>query len=210
MPLRLDPASHSYYLGRNRLPGVTEVLTTCRVIDSTWWSDSARERGKAVHEALHFYDEKDLDQNTVDPAIRPYLDAYEKFLADSGAEVLASEHMVHSRVFGYAGTLDRVLRLNKRAVLVDIKTGARPLWVGMQVAAYRRAAQENGLDTFAGFCLQLDAKGNYRLHRESEADLADFLEILKVFWRIHGQTYAAPGGIRPGGAPDPGKTAARE
>lgn len=55
---------------------------------------------------------------------KPFVDQWLKFLADTGAEVVAQELIVVNTVIGYGGTADLILK-NKAAehVLLDIKTG---------------------------------------------------------------------------------------
>lgn len=55
---------------------------------------------------------------------RPYVTQWQKFLEDTGAEVVAQERIVVNTVVGYGGTADLILR-NRQGehVLLDIKTG---------------------------------------------------------------------------------------
>jgi hypothetical protein len=44
--------------------------------------------------------------------------------------------MVYNEKLNYAGTLDRVIRMGDRTVLLDLKTGSKCRWHQLQVAAY--------------------------------------------------------------------------
>lgn len=143
--LSFDEGGHVYrYKGEAR-PSVTQVLDDNRLradLSSVPAAalERARQRGVAVHLATHFDDEGTLDEATVDPVIWPYVQAWRAFKIARGVEIVEMERrMIHSTL-GYAGTLDRVARVNlgrRRAdVVLDIKTGDQT-GVAFQLAAYK-------------------------------------------------------------------------
>lgn len=77
---------------------------------------------------------------TVSPDEFPYVDAYRDFVFRFRPTFLASEEMVCSLKYGYAGTLDAIARIGDETWLLDIKTGAG-IYVeaGLQLAAYGSA-----------------------------------------------------------------------
>lgn len=114
--------------------------------------DEAGDRGSRVHEAaeqLALFGEG----ATVDEDIAELVDRYRRWHAYYRPEYLATEMTVISRKWGYAGTLDGILRfpadsplpaklkhLADRAVLKDTKTGKHiGIPEGWQVNAYARA-----------------------------------------------------------------------
>lgn len=177
--LRFDPEEHRYFLGKNELPGVTRVLKSAGLVDDTWFTEYSRIRGKHIHDAIQLHNERDLDEKTLDPRIRPYLDAYRDFLKESHLRVYLSERQVHSKLYGYAGTFDLYGLMGRRRALIDVKTGAMPRWVGLQLAGYRQAAIECGLQPVVRYSLQLRPDGEFRLREEKgRLDLAHFLTAL--------------------------------
>lgn len=114
--------------------------------------DSAADLGSIVH---GFLEAQILGQPTptYTDEQRPFIDAFDRFLADWQPEYEATELTVASVEHGYAGTLDAKLRLPRlpdeliaaghtagELVEVDYKTGKAVYpEVGMQLAAYRRA-----------------------------------------------------------------------
>lgn len=86
--------------------------------------ERARLRGQLYHKAAHFLGEGDLLKSSIDPKIAPFLEAKQKWIALSGARIVACEVKVESARWGYVGTLDSAAFLGGVRVLVDDKTGA--------------------------------------------------------------------------------------
>src|SRR5437764_459731 len=104
-----DPASHLYRVGGRAVPSVTQILAARGLYKGCeHCTEESRERGKAVHSAIHFLDEGDLDKATVDPRIEPYLRAYEKFMRECRVETLVNETALMSAKWGFAGRFDRL------------------------------------------------------------------------------------------------------
>lgn len=126
-------------------PHVTEILKRSGLVDTTWFSDEVRDRGTIVHEATEFLDQDDLDWESLeemeDPSILLRVRQYEKFKRDTGIEILKIELPVTHRL-GYVGRLDRVVILNARKGILDIKGTTESPWHGVQLAAYAACFNE--------------------------------------------------------------------
>lgn len=134
-----DPVEHEYYVGGIRRPGVTRTLMAEGLVDDTWYTPEGAERGRYVHKACHLWYKNDLDESTVDEVIGPYLEAFKKFVRQSGFEILESEIRLHSEVFDFCGTVDLigVFPDDPNFWILDIKTGLTvPSWTRLQTAAY--------------------------------------------------------------------------
>ena len=71
-----DPATHSYYRDGARIPGVTEVLREAGMLtDHSRTDPFYAERGTLVHEAIALDLRGELDEESVDQEIRPYLES---------------------------------------------------------------------------------------------------------------------------------------
>lgn len=139
--LQFDEQTHTYTVGGVRVPSVTEVLKPLQCFDGIAEEVLERKRdlGSRVHAATQFLDEDDLDESSIEPDVAPYLRAYTRFLAGTGARVVLNEQRVYSAL-GYAGTLDRLVEIKREQWLIDYKTCLSvPLSVGPQTAAYLRA-----------------------------------------------------------------------
>lgn len=140
--LRFDEAKHEYYVGDDRYPSVTEVLDPLAQLDGIPADvlAAAAAFGSHVHAACHLYNQGRLDEDGLDPALRPYLEGWKAWLHDFRASVVASEIRCYHPGLRYAGTADVVVRIGKRLYVLDLKTGQLvPRTVGPQLAAYREA-----------------------------------------------------------------------
>lgn len=191
--LEFDAVKHAYYVvdggSKKRAPSVTQIMQKTGIIDTRWYNDQAMIRGTYVHEACHYLDEDDLDVDGLSPDIAPYVHAYIDFKKNSGFIPKLIEQRVYSRTHGFAGTLDRIGILNGRMVLIDLKSGYMPGWVGIQTAAYQIAVTEmcllgelpKELLPTACFGLQLKKDGKYSLSKELSDPMnrQDFLAALR-------------------------------
>lgn len=193
--LAFDATTHTYRLGERVLPSVTQILRDAGVVDfsAPWFTPEVLERGSFVHQAIALDVEGALDEDTLDPALAPYLAGWRLFLAETGYEVERWETPVVDPVLGYAGTLDGILRgrdAGPRRLLIDIKRGFYPS-AGPQTAAYKRLALKfyRELVVFDRAVVELPGDGRYRFHRLTDpADEGLFLAALRIVnWRrAHG------------------------
>jgi len=92
-----DPVPHRYALDGERLPSVTQILQAADIINFSRVPQpillAARDRGAAVHQACHYYNEDDLDVEAFAdefPAYWPYLSAWITFRRESGFQIATS------------------------------------------------------------------------------------------------------------------------
>jgi hypothetical protein len=159
------------------LPRVTEILAAAGLAPDFGMVapavlEAARARGSAVHAAIeadHYGYATDLP-----PEGAPYLDAYRKFVAESGHEPLVSEFTVTHPAWQYVGHPDRVGWLCGKRVLLDWKcTDSIDLpYTGRQLTLYRLAWNTEHptepVDSIAA--LQLKGSATYRLHEIDHAE----------------------------------------
>lgn len=194
--LEFDPVAHIYRVNGKIVPNVTKVLDTT-LVDFSMVKPSdlefARVRGVAVHRACELYDRDDLNWDTLDPQIVPYLEAWIRFKKENDFIVLNNELKVYSPSYRYAGTLDRTGLLGGKGGshdLVDIKarTSMTPE-IGPQTAAYGNAFTElYRIKLNRRFSLQLLPDGHYRMREYNDpSDLSTFLSCLQIynFKRLH-------------------------
>lgn len=173
---RYIEAEHAYYLGSNRLPSVTRILRETgnapdfSAVDPAVL-ERARQRGIAVHAACQYLDEDDLDVASIAPEIAGYVEAYQRFLRESGARVIDTEQAVWHEA-GYAGRYDLRAWIGGCRWLIDRKaTATIGEHVGVQAAAYAEAnnamhAVDGSIGTVSEIAaLHLRRDGRYTLHR---------------------------------------------
>lgn len=180
--LVFDEAAHVYTLNGARVPGVTSILKP--LVNFAGIPEhvlaAKADLGRRVHTATEYDDDGDLDEASIEDDVAPYLEAYRRFRADTGAVVLANERRVYEPLFRYAGTLDRVFLIRRENWLVDLKTCfSVPVSAGPQTAAYHRALNDPSITRRAALRLRPD--GTYRLDPLANPDdWAIFMSCLTV------------------------------
>ena len=170
------------------LPRVTEILAATGLgFDPTGISapvlEAARLRGELVHagiEALVYgYEAPAL----TDPIAAPYLDAWRKFLAESGFKAERAEFEVAHPAWRYQGHPAVLGWLLGKRIILDAKTGDQT-GVAYQLAGYRAAwnAEHPTEPVEAIAAVKLNYDGRYRFH-EIEVPAAErvWLAAVTVF-----------------------------
>ena len=151
----------------DNIPRVTQIIKECGLYDFTDIPPEILQRaakfGSAVHKATELNDKGTIDMSTVNAPLMPYFDAWQLFLKDTSATPVGIELKVKSLIWGYEGTLDRVLRIDSKLYVCDIKATAKisPI-VAIQTMAYKIAYEEEFKDKVSGrICVQLLKTGKY-------------------------------------------------
>mgnify|MGYP001569947541 CR=1 FL=1 len=184
--LQFYEETHTYRYGGKVVPSVTQVLQAEGISDFSMVPadvlETACARGNAVHLATQYLDEGRLDWSTVGEGLAGYLAAWERFKEECRVEVLEIERRVYYSM-GYAGTLDRVLLMQRMRWLIDIKSGAPTPAAAIQTAAYQFAhPDKDKINRRAA--VQLNADGTYKLHQydpDSMHDLNIFIAALTIY-----------------------------
>jgi len=157
--------------------------------------EEAGTRGKDVHRLVDEFIDGRLKK--VRREIAGYIKAYQKFKKDIPHRVIVSEKIVYSKKYGYAGTLDRILKFaSGELVLVDIKTGKYVYEeAGIQLSAYFNGLVEmypTKKRPEKQMVLQLKPDGTYSLV-EKNVPLSVFLSLKNVWnWQ---QTLSGNGNL---------------
>jgi hypothetical protein len=166
MELPTLTADHKYVMQDGReIPSVSSVLQAAGLCDLSYVTQYALDRGSALHDAILYHHEGVLDEDSLDPAVKPNFEQYKKFLAVSGAKVLKAEQIVYDDFQNYAGRYDLIINLNRSVWLIDAKTNTKPRHILAQLGAYHLALlkmRETPRVTKLG-CLVL-SENNFRLH----------------------------------------------
>jgi len=168
------------------LPSVTEILQGVGIIDSTWFTPESCERGRAVHAICQLHDEKDLAIDSIDPNLKGYYAAYQKYLAEAGVDEWSwIECPAMDPLRTYRGTSDRILTARPR-ILLDIKSGAPLPWHALQTAAYVNMLPDPY--SYQRIGLYLKENGTYAIKHYPKGnyatDLRVFMSALTIYnWR---------------------------
>lgn len=175
------------------LPHVTTVIKAAGLMgDMSFIPEGAMQIGTATHKATELLDRGCLDMGSLIPAVAVRLASYQKFLDEVKPEIVAAELRVESKALGYCGTLDRIVVINGRAAILDIKGVMASDWHGLQLSAYLMAASEmellvdvgDGDKDTARFNLYLRDDGYKLVERTRNDAWPAFVACLNLFrWR---------------------------
>jgi hypothetical protein len=186
--LAFDEATHTYTWNGVIVPSVTQILkplTDYGMIPADKL-EVARMKGVAVHKMVELHAKGDLDEETLPEWMRPVLISWEKFVADTGFEIIYAETQVYNPAYGYAGTFDLYGRMRDGLALIDVKRSflAGPV-IGLQLAGYHAAMVDSLKNIGVKFgpvnryALKLNETGPYRLEPFTDKkDFGDFITAL--------------------------------
>ena len=138
-PLHFDPETHVYTTDYgSEIPSVTHRITRGGLLGpaAQFYSDESAFRGDAIHRAC---DDRDHGRDVtafLKGEYGGYLTSYIRW-CDAMEPVWTSiETPQYSPRYQTAGTADRVGTINGRPVVLDLKSGSKASWHGVQVAFY--------------------------------------------------------------------------
>lgn len=108
--LRFDPVEHKYWMGKKRIPGVSEILQRVGLTKKYDNIDPFyRDRGIATHKAIELFLKGVLDMSTLDVSVKPCFEAFLKYSTDCPlGEILALEKPMCDNSNSFAGTPDLI------------------------------------------------------------------------------------------------------
>ena len=106
--VEFDRDKHEYRHNGFRLPSITQILSAEGIINTEHYTEDGKKRGSLVHLACHLYDTCQISEEEIDEETEPYLRAWIAFKRDTGFMVKDSEKPLASKLYGFAGTPDRV------------------------------------------------------------------------------------------------------
>lgn len=171
------------------LPHVTSIIKAAGLMgDMSFVPDGAMEIGTAVHAATHYLDDGDLDMDSLDPKVALRVASYQKFLDEVKPKVIAAELPISTDIYGYVGTLDRIMVINGATTVLDIKGVMASDWHGVQLAAYQYiASQEHKRYDIRRHNLYLRDDGYKLVERTRKDDWPAFVAALNLFnWKRNG------------------------
>lgn len=133
--LRFDPVEHRYWLNDVELRSVTRYIGDAGYRHGYHGNGDAATFGRYVHEATAYADLDDLDVETLDPLIAVRVEAWRKFKEREGfvPDLTRRERPCFHPIYFYAGTPDAPGLRRGKPCTVEIKTGAKEKWHGLQV-----------------------------------------------------------------------------
>jgi hypothetical protein len=143
MIFTFDPENHIYRADGRMVHSVTQIGQGFRFndeavfLDARWYKPSGRDRGTDVHTAIEMINKKMVSVDDFAGSDREgFIRSYGTFLAATGFTPLLTEVLGYHRTLGYCGTIDCVGMIGDKLYLIDLKSGGRSKWYGVQLAAY--------------------------------------------------------------------------
>ncbi len=177
-----DSNSHLYTVNGRPVVSVTQCLSAVGILPSFSMVDKVllerkRQIGVALHAALHYLQQGDLDESTVDERVKPRLDAYRLFVADTGFDPIDCELRRFPVVAGmqFGMQLDVTGTIKGQPFLVDFKSAENSPHPGfaIQLAAYESGIPRPLIPPFRWRRMTLQLKKDGRYCRTEWTDKRD-------------------------------------
>jgi len=180
-----DAEKHIYRIGNRPVVSVTQIITGV-FGKKFWYEDFYAGKGKAVHAAVSYYVNGELEDYDLDDRILGQIEAFKKFLLETGFYAIESEKHLYSSRYNFAGTPDLLLMGANDMILADIKASIEPI-VNLQLAGYSLLYQEIKINPKRFCAIRLKPDGNYNtcwVENLKDAQRV-FLACLTVYnWKI--------------------------
>jgi hypothetical protein len=117
--LHYDPEKHHYWVGKKRLPSVNEILTTVGIKKKYDGDPYYGEIGTGAALAIEYLLKGELDEYSIAEEIKPRIEAWKRFVKESGYKFLGCETALHNGNF--AGRYDHLGIIGGETILLDTK-----------------------------------------------------------------------------------------
>lgn len=185
----LNTETHTYSVDGVEFPGVTKILQGAGLIDLSPIRldvlEATRRFGTACHRCCELHDLNDLNENSLDKHLRPYLNAWIQFKKDYQFKIEAIEEIVYSKRYRYAGRLDRRGIIEGKRLILDIKTSSDfGATVPIQLSAYLEAFNEGKKQEEKAkrrLAVLLNGDGKYKVEEyKNKSDFNVFISALTI------------------------------
>jgi hypothetical protein len=187
-----DEETHTFRVDGRVVPGVTSILKSAGIGHSDTTEDgfevsedvmeAARDRGTDAHYACQLLDEGDLDWDSLDEEIEPYVAGYERWKESVGFVPDLIEQALYNETDDYCGIVDRCGWIGEERVVVDLKTGSGGLkpWHSVQTAAYAACLPEEKWPQRIVLVLKATTKKGFTEYRFSPKTAEWDYEVFKA------------------------------
>jgi hypothetical protein len=166
--VRLDAATHTYWLGDKKVPGYSEIIKEMGVAkENKFYTDAGREEGISLHLWLAFLVRGKVPSAPPDPRIAGRVEGIQKFIKDTGFKIVGGEEPMYNPFIRYACTPDLWGHMGGKSWTIDLKRGAKLKIHRLQTFAQQTALSANGFMSQKRGVLYLK-DGDYRLEEHTE------------------------------------------
>ena len=183
--LRFIPETHEYFVGSQKAPSVTQVLSAVNIHQASGFAtEHDMWVGTASHKAIELHIRGTLDESTLDERLAPRLDAFKAFQAMTGfiCDETETPH-AHPSVL-VAGTPDIVGHFpDGTPAIIDEKNGLIQPSTAIQSAGYAFILQ---MPKAKRFGLHLKQNGKFGLLEFTDPhDHRIWMQALSIYGWIH-------------------------
>ena len=178
--LDFEAENHVYTHAGTIVPGVSSILDFMRLVpNKRFFKPFDAMRGQYVHTITELIDNGSLDRENLDPALKGYAEAYQKFFETESFSWELSEQILFNEILWYGGTLDRSGTFRDELSVIDFKSGNGSLSPahGAQTAAYDMCLPGPNRKRWIVF---LRPNGNYKVSECT--DKTDYEAFKKGAW----------------------------
>lgn len=182
----IDKPALRYWFGQQvyRAMMVDPTLGEKEALSSPYKTNKkAMNRGTTVHSIVEAWRQNQTYIDSVPEEFQGYAKGFYDWVNEYEVEIQDNEKTVVSQKYGYAGTLDLIVKTkNGRTLIVDCKTG-KDIYneAYLQLSAYRQALREEGTEVDGVAVLLLQEDGGYK-YQPTEEDCFRPFFACKVLW----------------------------
>lgn len=177
--LEFDEVTHKYRYEGRIIPSVTQIIGDVLKGEREEMEQSAAMyKGEVIHKTLEYLDNGILGE--YDPKIQSYVDAWNEFKRVYKPEIISVEERRISGAATFAGTIDRVMVIEGRTTVVDIKTGKSYKEYPLQTAGYA-LLYDNLIER--RMCVFFDENG-YKVEEHTNPKDMEVFKALLLVWQF--------------------------
>lgn len=173
--IEFDEEDHIYKVDGIVKPSVTQTLRGAGIVDDYSNLDPYyADRGTAAHTGCTLLAQGFLDWATVSDDVRPYVETFESIVKRMGMTYVSAEEPCYDKEYDICGTYDLIMMWNGARTLTELKTGAFPMWGGLQLASYERMVDVENV-------LGIELKGSGKAYIKADDFLSNYLVLDDIF-----------------------------
>tara|TARA_R100001244_G_scaffold72348_2_gene58436 strand:- start:289 stop:963 length:675 start_codon:yes stop_codon:yes gene_type:complete len=191
--IHFDPTTHEYITDEGRIvPSVTQRIKRAGLLGpaAQFYSAASADRGTAIHLACEHRDQGRDVTAFLRGEFGGFLTSYIKWCDVMEPVWTSIETPQYSPRYQTAGTADRVGTINGRPVVLDLKSGGKANWHGVQLSLYSMIQQDSDIPPQERRRLVLYLRSNGRMAQSVEfSSPYDYTQALAL---IANQTQETP------------------
>ena len=178
---KYDEKIHRYFFNDQELPSVTQIVSNiCNPFQPG--NEWHLHRGSMIHLAINIFLSKKLNEESVDPRIRGYLESAKKAIKELNIHPVLIEAPLYHSLLLFAGTPDLLTDSN---TLIDWKSGGHTETSEPQLGGYASLLEASNYPVKKAYEITLDEKRYKIFEYKPHHCKSIFHAMLTIFnWKI--------------------------